>query len=256
MTDTRKAEGRRGEVRAAYAAMAKKGTCGQQNGGSLRVGYSEADLRDAPEGSDLGLGCGNPGAIAQLRPGETVLDLGSGAGFDCFLAARRVGCGGRVIGVDMTPEMIARARGHAADIDCANVDFRLGEIECLPVPSGFIDVVLSNCAISLSPDKPRVFAEAFRVLKPGGRLAISDVVKLEPGPVSLQIVEGDVGCVDGAMSAGDLARLLESMGFGRVVVDIQLESRTVIAECLPGAEDYIASASIEAYKPRLKEHVT
>jgi SAM-dependent methyltransferase len=214
------------------------------------MGYTEEDRESVPEGADLGLGCGNPQAIAALRTGETVLDLGSGAGFDCFLAAKRVGRTGRVIGVDMTSEMVAKARGNARAVGATNVDFRLGEIEHLPVPDTTVDAILSNCVINLSPDKAAVFREAFRVLKPGGRLAISDVVAVKPMPRGLaESVEALTGCIAGSASMEDLRALLSDAGFEAVQIQPRTESRTVIAHCMPGAEDYVVSATIEALKP-------
>jgi len=246
----------REQVRTAYAKVARGadgcsvGCCGNEGGGSLAMGYTPEDRASVPEGADLGLGCGNPQAIAALSTGETVLDLGSGAGFDCFLAARRVGRTGRVIGVDMTPEMVTKARENARRVGAANVEFRLGEIERLPVADATVDVILSNCVINLSPDKAAVFRDAFRVLKPGGRLAISDVVAMQPMPPQLaESVEALTGCVAGSASIEELRALLVDAGFDAVAIQPRGESRAVIAQCLPGAEGYVASATIEARKP-------
>jgi arsenite methyltransferase len=214
----------RESVRERYGQIAKyeKSGCGctpsgccsgpsteSQSTSSLRVGYSAEQVQGVPVGSDLGLGCGNPHAIAGLQPGETVLDLGSGAGFDGFLAAAQVGKRGRVIGVDMTPEMIAKARQYAGSEGYSNVEFRLGEIENLPVANESVDVIISNCVINLSPDKRRVFDEAFRVLKAGGRLAISDVVASAQLP---EDVRNDLAlyssCIAGALIIAELESLL------------------------------------------------
>jgi arsenite methyltransferase len=217
-----------------------------------RMGYSDAELAAIPDGANLGLGCGNPQAIAALRPGEVVIDLGSGAGFDCFLAARQVGASGHVIGVDMTHEMLAKARDNAARIGAANVEFRLGELEHLPVADNTADVILSNCVINLVPDQAQVFREAFRALKPGGRLAISDVVNTAPLSDDLK---GDAnlicGCVVGAAPVGQLESWLAAAGFHQIQVTIKPESRDLIASWAPGRgiEDHVASASIEARKP-------
>jgi SAM-dependent methyltransferase len=246
----------RSEVRTAYAKVAKGaggcsvGCCGTDGGGSLAMGYTPDDMASVPEGADLGLGCGNPQAIAALRRGETVLDLGSGAGFDCFLAAKRVGRTGRVIGVDMTPEMVSKARENARRVDAKNVEFRLGEIEHLPVPDASIDVILSNCVINLSPDKSAVFREAFRVLKPGGRVAISDVVALQAMPRELaESVQALTGCVAGAAKVDELVGFLVEAGFETVKIEPRPDSGAIIGQCMPGAEDYAASATIEATKP-------
>jgi SAM-dependent methyltransferase len=183
-------------------------------------------------------------------PGETVLDLGSGGGFDCFLAARRVGGRGRVIGVDMTPEMVAKARENARRVEAANVDFRLGEIEHLPVLDGSVDAILSNCVINLSPDKASVFREAFRVLKPGGRLAISDVIATLPMPPELaESLEAYTGCVAGAVSEDTLSRLLAEAGFEEIAIRVRPESGAVMERCMPGSAGYVASATIEGRKP-------
>jgi arsenite methyltransferase len=246
----------RAQVRAAYARVARGadgcavGCCGTQHGGSLALGYSAEELAQVPEGSDLGLGCGNPQAIASLRDGETVVDLGSGAGFDCFLAAHRVGVRGRVIGVDMTPEMIAKARANARRIAASNVEFRLGEIERLPVPDACADVVLSNCVINLSPDKPAVFREAFRVLRPGGRLAISDVVAVAPmAPELADDLAALTGCVAGAAEVDSLRAWLAEAGFEDISIEPRNDSDAIIGKCMPGAQAYVASATIQGRRP-------
>jgi ubiquinone/menaquinone biosynthesis C-methylase UbiE len=181
---------------------------------SRNIGYTEEELKAVPEGANLGLGCGNPVALASLKEGETVLDLGSGAGFDCFLAASRVGGGGRVIGVDMTPEMVEKARSNAIKGNYANVEFRLGEIENLPAADHSVDAVISNCVINLSPEKKKVFAEAYRVLKPGGRLMVSDIVLLKELPdVVKKSIEAYVGCVSGAALKDEYLRIMKAAGF-------------------------------------------
>jgi len=186
---------------------------------SKNVGYSEAEMDSVPEGANLGLGCGNPVAMASLKKGETVLDLGSGAGFDCFLAAKRVGAKGKVIGVDMTPDMLERARDNCRKGGYKNVEFRLGEIENLPVADSSVDVIISNCVINLAPDKSRVFREAFRVLKPGGRIMVSDIVLLKELPeYLLDSIEAYVGCVAGASLKGDYLATIEKVGFKNVKV--------------------------------------
>jgi SAM-dependent methyltransferase len=264
MDDIRKAvRGRYGQIGA--AGPAEEGCCapGRCSGStaaataseawtSRDLGYSAEDLSAVPEGADLVLGCGNPQAIAALRPGETVLDLGSGAGIDCFLAARQVGEAGTVIGVDMTAEMIDRARQAARKEGTTNVEFRLGEIEHLPVADGTVDAILSNCVINLSPDKPAVFREAFRVLKSGGRLAISDIVATAPLPEEVRRnVELHVGCVAGAATVDELEAMLADAGFAEIRITPNERSRALIREFLPdaGLEDYVVSATIEAVRP-------
>ena len=200
----------------------------------------------------MGLGCGNPQAIAALKPGETVIDLGSGAGFDCFLAARQVGQAGRVIGVDMTPAMVSKARGNASQGDFENVDFRLGEIESLPVADAIADVIISNCVINLSPEKQRVFSEAYRVLKPGGRLAVADVVAFAQMPEEFR---GNMalmsGCMAGAALVSEIEAMLRSAGFVDIRVAPKHESKSFIRDWAPGIPitDFVVSAHIEATKP-------
>jgi arsenite methyltransferase len=183
------------------------------------IGYSRDEMNQVPDGANLGLGCGNPVALASLKEGQTVLDLGSGAGFDCFLAAKAVGEQGRVIGVDMTPEMVKKAWENAKKGGYRNVEFRLGDIEYLPVVDNSVDVILSNCVINLSPNKPKVFSEAFRVLKPGGKLTLSDVVLLQPLPPALAgSAAAYLGCVAGASLKNDYLHMLAEVGFADVQV--------------------------------------
>jgi SAM-dependent methyltransferase len=224
---------------------------GIQNQQSSQMGYSDEELASVPEGANMGLGCGNPQAIAALKPGETVLDLGSGAGFDSFLAARQVGPGGMVIGVDMTPDMISKARENARKSSFDNVEFRLGEIEHLPVADACVDVIISNCVINLSTDKPAVFREAYRTLKSGGRLAISDVVATAQLP---EEIKNDLklysACVSGASTISDLENILVEIGFTEIKIEPKDESREFIREWAPEIplEDYVQSATIEARK--------
>jgi len=219
---------------------------------SLTVGYSTEELTSVPEGANLGLGCGNPQAIASLKPGETVLDLGSGGGLDCFLAAKAVGSTGKVIGVDMSPEMISRARQNAQTGGYTQIDFRLGEIEYLPVADSSVDVIISNCVINLSPDKDQVFREAFRVLKPGGRLAVSDVVTIEElPPIFKEDMTLYTSCAAGAATIQELERFLQAAGFVQIRIQPKNESKSFIKDWSPGSkiEDYVVSAVIEAKKP-------
>jgi len=217
-----------------------------------RMGYSEAELAAVPEGANLGLGCGNPQAIAAIQSGETVVDLGSGAGFDCFLAGKQVGETGRVIGVDMTHEMLKRARDNAARVGAANVEFRLGELEHLPIADNTADVVISNCVINLVPDKEQVFREAFRVLKHGGRLAVSDIINTAPLSAELRSDPALLcGCVAGAVPADRVENWLAAAGFVDVCVTPKPESRELIKTWAPGRnlENHIVSAMVEARKP-------
>ena len=247
----------REEVRRRYAANVRgeSSSCGDAcctSTSAERLGYSTEELAIAPEGANLGLGCGNPLAIASLRPGQTVLDLGSGAGFDCFLAARAVGPSGMVIGVDMTEEMVAKARENARQNGFTNVEFRFGEIEALPVLDETVDVIISNCVINLSPEKACVFREAYRVLKPGGRLAVADVVATATLPDE---VRGDwaayTGCMAGASQINELEEMLREAGFLDIKIAPKDASDSFIREWLPGKqiEDYVVSATIEALKP-------
>ncbi len=252
-------------VRKSYAEVAKRGsadfccspsTCDTEGvvpieSLSKQMGYSEEQVLGVPEGANMGLGCGNPQAIAALQPGETVVDLGCGGGFDCFLAAQQVGQTGRVIGVDMTPDMISKARENARKGSYTNVEFRLGEIEHLPVADQTVDAIISNCVINLSPDKLDVYREAFRILKPGGRLAISDVVATAPLPPELKDDLALVsGCIAGAATINEIEEMLLEAGFQDVLILTQDESREFIREWAPGKniEEYIVSATIEAVK--------
>jgi arsenite methyltransferase len=219
---------------------------------SLQLGYSKNDVQNVPKGANMGLGCGNPQAIAELKEGETILDLGSGGGFDAFLAARKVGTAGKVIGVDMTPEMIQKSRNNAQKGGFSNVEFRLGEIECVPVQDASVDVIISNCVINLSPAKKRVFAEAFRVLKSGGRLALSDIIATQTLPDEIkQDLALYSGCIAGAISIDQLKLYLQEAGFQSIEVQVKEESRTYIKNWASesGAENYVASAYIKAVKP-------
>jgi SAM-dependent methyltransferase len=253
----------RDNVRDAYGDIARRGgscCCGSHPGAgscaptdsAAALGYDEDDIKSVPEGADMGLGCGNPHAIAGLKPGETVLDLGSGGGLDCFLASKRVGPSGRVIGVDMTPDMVSKARRAAKEGSYRNVDFRLGEIEHLPVADGTVDAILSNCVVNLSPDKESVFREAFRVLRHGGRLAISDIVALKPLSAAVSgNTEALCSCIGGAALVADVERMLREAGFSDVRVDVKPESAQYIRTWFPdsGFEDLVASALISAVKP-------
>lgn len=277
-TFSMKAEEIRELVREGYAEVAKKGNsccsaasscCDQAvsaEAAGEKIGYTAEELGAVPQGANLGLGCGNPLALASLKEGETVLDLGCGAGFDCFLAVNKVGKAGRVIGVDMTPPMLDRARENARQGDYQNVEFRLGEIENLPVADGSVDVVISNCVINLSPDKRRVFAETFRVLKPGGRLMVSDTVLLRELPdVVRESSAAYVGCVAGAIKKDDYLEMVKTAGFQEVeIVDesvyaVQVPSGAAAAEtCCKKSDiseeaeevtDLVSSIRIRGVKP-------
>jgi arsenite methyltransferase len=221
---------------------------------SALMGYSKDDILSIPDGANMGLGCGNPVALASLKPGETVVDLGSGGGFDCFLAAKQVGETGQVIGVDMTPDMLSKARTNTVKMGTKNVEFRLGEIEHLPVADNSADIIMSNCVINLSPDKFGVYSDVFRVLKPGGRLAISDVLATAPLP---EEIKNDLAlvtaCIGGAATIDDTVMMLEKAGFQDIKIKPKDDSRKLIQQWDPAkrenAGDYIVSAYIEAVKP-------
>lgn len=267
--DQKKADDIRQNVRASYSQVAEASNsgdcCGETSSCcgvssddaintlvSTRLGYSEGDLAAVPKGADMGLGCGNPRAIASIKAGETIVDLGSGGGFDCFLAAAETGEQGHVIGVDMTPTMISKARDNADRGKYNHVEFRLGEIENLPVANDSIDVIISNCVINLSPNKARVFAETFRVLKTGGRLAISDVVASTELPDEMrQDLMLYSGCMAGASLISELETILTDCGFTDIKITPKDESKDFIKDWAPGrgVEDYVLSASIEAIKP-------
>lgn len=220
---------------------------------SMELGYSNLDVNQVPDGANMGLGCGNPKAIASLQSGETVLDLGSGGGFDCFLAVQEVGESGTVIGVDMTPKMVSKARANAEKAGYTNVDFRLGEIENLPVADAVIDVVISNCVINLSPEKAKVFQESYRVLKPGGRLAISDVVATAELPEKLKSdMALFTGCMSGASLITEIEAMLKDAGFEAIALNPKDESKEFIQNWVTDSkiEDYVVSATIEAIKSK------
>lgn len=254
-------------VRQHYGELAKNGAsdscCGKSSSDcgnksvsivSEALGYSAQEVAAVPEGANLGLGSGNPVATAKLKSGETVLDLGSGAGFDCFLAAKQVGESGHVIGVDMTPEMVNRARENASQGGYQNVEFRLGEIENLPLADVSVDVIISNCVINLSPDKPQVFREAYRVLKPGGRLAISDLVATAPMPQEIkENLALYCGCLAGAASLKEMEQMLAKAGFQDINIQYKNQSLKFVDERvqITKVEDYVKSATIEAIKPKL-----
>lgn len=265
-------------VREGYAEIAKTGStcctpspscCGPDLATDIsrKIGYTDEDIEAVPEGANLGLGCGNPVALASLNEGETVLDLGSGAGFDCFLAARRVGNEGRVIGIDMTPEMLEKARENTQKGGYDNVEFRLGEIEHLPVADNSVDAVISNCVINLVPDKKAVFSDAFRVLKPDGRLMVSDIVLLKELPeIIKESISAYVGCLGGAIMKEEYIGAIESVGFSDVEITEEknfpikllandptakavIENMDIPREKLGDVAEAAVSISVRAVKP-------
>jgi SAM-dependent methyltransferase len=248
-------------VREQYGKVAQgKATCGSlcgctgnAEGLAIAFGYSVAELATLPEGANLGLSCGNPQALAAIRPGDSVLDLGCGAGFDCFLAARQVGPDGRVIGVDMTDAMLDKARANAAKTGLSNVEFRKGDIESLPIEDDSIDVVISNCVLNLVPDKDRAFREIRRVLKPGGRLAVSDMAwETEPAAAIRKDMEALVGCIGGALVLDDYVSRLKWAGFTRVDVEKHPEAVRKMVEVSvavpPAGTEGLLSVNIMATK--------
>ena len=259
----------RNEVRKSYAKVAEASnnneSCGIESSccgvsddidintlNSLRLGYSNDDLENVPDGADMGLGCGNPRAIAGLSAGETVVDLGSGGGFDVFLAAREVGENGKVIGIDMTPTMISKARNNAEKANFENVEFRLGEIEFLPIADNTVDVIISNCVINLSPNKVQVFSDAYRILKSGGRLAISDVVASCEMPEEMKNDPAlYAGCMAGASLIHELESYMQDAGFKEIKITPKDDSKDFIKDWAPekNVTDYVLSAHIEAIKP-------
>jgi len=252
----------RNAVREHYSNIAQSNTsgcgcsCSDQGSKSAKeisqeLGYSLEELDSVPELSNMGLGCGNPLAIASLKPGETVLDLGSGGGFDCFLARAKVGSEGYVIGVDMTPDMISLARKNASEMGYENIEFRLGEIENLPVRDNSVDVIISNCVINLSPNKERVFKEAYRVLKNGGRLSISDIVITQELPSHIkEDLKFYSGCISGAATINYIEEILLKIGFSNISISQKENSDKIVNEWSPenNVEDYITSVTIQATK--------
>jgi SAM-dependent methyltransferase len=268
--EIQKKEEVRKNVRDAYGKVAEANSqnkcCGNSNsccGVSAKsndeyskgLGYTQEEIKSAPKESNMGLGCGNPQAIASLKQGDIVLDLGAGGGFDAFLASSKVGPSGKVYGVDMTPEMLSQARSNAIKNGYRNVEFLLGEIEHLPLPNESIDVIISNCVINLSTDKAQVFREAFRVLKNGGRLAISDMVAYKPLPVEMiNNKELYCNCISGAMPIDELKKTLSQAGFSDISIETDENTRTFIKDWVPDskAENYVISAKIKAVKGRIK----
>ncbi|MDD4586064.1 arsenite methyltransferase [Aminobacterium sp. EBM-42] len=267
MTDKKKHKAKsadeiRSKIRERYGAIAQSGTsCCDQGASCCSVssqpdisqvlGYSDAELSSTAKGANMGLGCGNPLGIASLKPGDIVLDLGCGGGFDCFLAAQAVGKDGFVIGVDMTPNMIDKARSIAGKEGYSNVEFRLGEIEHLPVADATVDIVISNCVINLSPHKQQVFWEIYRVLRKEGRVAIADIVALQNLPEEIRTNQNAYsGCVAGAALVKEVEEMLKNAGFKDIIITVKEESREYIKNWFPGSgvENFVRSAYVEAKK--------